>query len=200
MLQHAFDDTSIDVKYSCRSISVYIKPSSRKVSGCRTLRRGIPVLNPVKDHNATVGICSHMLDNALLTRSSLLSKKRMRCTLGIEASKVITSGTRQWSWMSTIHVNSKPAPRRRVASMYLIGGILECWNSIHRFNPKHCGTQSDRQSSPWDFYVFWERIGPMLVERTGGVLNLTPHFLISSGIIAIDQAAVPLPCLKWELF
>jgi hypothetical protein len=32
----------------------------------------------------------------------------------------------------------------------------------------------------------------MLVERTGGVLNLTPHFLISSGIIAIDQAAVPI--------
>jgi hypothetical protein len=30
------------------------------------------------------------------------------------------------------------------------------------------------------------------VERTGGVLNLTPHFLISSGIIAIDQAAVPI--------
>jgi hypothetical protein len=44
-----------------------------------------------------------------------------------------------------------------------------------------------------DFYaIFWERIGPMLVERTGGVLNLTPHFLISSGIIAIDQAAVPI--------
>jgi hypothetical protein len=101
--------------------------------------------------------------------------------------------------MSTIHVNSKPALHMPCCVYVPHRGYL----GVLEFNTSLQPVQHVGRNRPIiahrDLHNLLGTIGPMLVERTGGVLNLT-HFLISSGIIAIDQAAVPMPCLKWGSF
>jgi hypothetical protein len=163
------------------------------VSGCRTLRRGIPVLNPGSSKIATVGTHICWTTHCLRDRHFEL-KSACVVLVGYWSFK----GDNFWHKTMVLNVNNpcqlEASPYIcRVASMYLIGGYLGV------------GIQYIASTRPalWDAiwptiiahrdFTFWERIGPMLVERTG-VLNLTPHF-ISSGIIAIDQAA---HCHVWN--